>query len=211
MLFFLSFSFFYISCPSCCVLFGWNCFCACALYSPGVKCACALICVTQTFTLQPVFSSDNYMFSCKVCPILQQHLSRRQEASVAVTAGAAALPAVFKSQSKWHWSFGSIPLGPGQSLPYVSASLHVYTCPYPDCVFSSPRFQFHSQHSRLVEPFGSFWSTFQHWMPRPWCTLKELREGAETPWRHDAGEPCWTFVAWKKDESFLWMFLFFFN
>lgn len=29
-------------------------------------------------TLQPVFSSDDYVLSCKVCPILQQHLSFRK-------------------------------------------------------------------------------------------------------------------------------------
>lgn len=85
------------SCLSCCLCVGWNCFCACVLHSPGVKCRCALICFTQTFTLQPIFSSDNYMFSCKFCPILQQHLSCRQKPSVAFIAGAVTFTAVFMS------------------------------------------------------------------------------------------------------------------
>lgn len=64
----------------------------------------------------------------------------------------------------------------------VPACLHLSRTslsPFSANVFSSPRFQFHSQHSRLVEHFGSFWSTFQHWMPRLWCTLK-IQESRDT-------------------------------
>lgn len=72
---------------------------ACVLYSPGVKCTgrCALIFFSQTFILQSIFSSDNYMFSCKFCPILQQHLSCRQKAIVAFITGAVTFTAVFMS------------------------------------------------------------------------------------------------------------------
>lgn len=164
------------------------------MYSPEVKCRTALICCTQTSTLQPIFSSDDYVFSCKFCPILQQHLSFRQKGSIAFYHQACYFYSCFHVTSNWHRSLS------GQQLPYVSVSLHVYTCTtfYREC-FESPRIPFHSRHSRLIEHFGSFWCTFQLWMPRPWCTFKKIQEGAETPWRDDDGEPCWIFVNWERE------------
>lgn len=77
--------------------------------SPEVKCRCALMRLTQTFTLQPIFSSDNYVSSCKFCPILQQHLSCRPKTSLAFITTAVAFPAALTSPQNgadaWEASF----------------------------------------------------------------------------------------------------------
>lgn len=122
-------------------------------YSPEVKCRCALISCTQAFTLQPVFSSDDYMFSCKFCPILQQHLSFRQKASIAFIIRPVTFTAVLMSHQN-----GT------QASEDNSSHMSLRPCMFPlaqphsqhfEC-FESPQFPFHSRHSRLVEHFGSF-------------------------------------------------------
>lgn len=167
------------------------------MYSPEVKCRSALICCTQTSTLQPIFSSDDYVFSLvnfvQSCSCTCA-LDRR--ATLPFIIRPVTFTAVFMSHqtgteasedNRFHMSV--------RPCMFTLAQPHSQ---HREC-FESPRFPFHSRHSRLVEHFGSFWSTFQPWIPRPWCTFKTIQEGAETPWRHDDGEPCWIFLSWKRE------------
>lgn len=122
-------------------------------YSPEVKCRSALICCTQTSTLQPIFSSADYVFSCKFCPILQQHLRFRQKAALLFIIRPVTFTAVFMSHQT-----GTEPSEDNSFHMSLRPCMFTLAQPHSqhrEC-FESPRFPVHSRHSRLEEHFGSF-------------------------------------------------------
>lgn len=211
---------------------------ACVLDSPGVKCRCVPWYVSpkpllySLYFLQTTCSLVNFaqscsntwavgkrpalllspallllqLFSChiKMALKLQKHLSATRTISSICLCVPACLHLSLTRLSPFSTNVFSSPRF--KSIQFNSVYLcSAFTIKFVCRCFTEAN---HSWHSRLVEHFCSFWSTFQHWMPRPWYTLKKIQEGAETPWRHDVGEPCWIFLFLRWSIFFLFLFFF---